>query len=242
MLCLSACKIPSINLCDWPVESFKSRQSLPEFLQSFSRGIPDLVATKVDLSKLFEHSRLEEGLTLPDVDQALLSVVKRFAKNPRIKVLGLPSFSFPEEMDRACASLVQTPTCRLEDVTVRCYGVPREEATLKAPLLLEALNSNASSTIRNMEFQTSAIFLGSDSKYNAKWDEDLLANVKSILLLNKSGRRYLEDDPTNIRNGLGVIEKVKEDGTRYSFTSARTRSSFNNPMTRQGSVRSEQEE
>ena len=120
-------------------------------------------------------------------------------------MLKIATPTYSEALDKAVESCLTTDNGRLVEVSIHCG---REALTPPNQIqgLLNGLKANY--TVQKVSLNDIVYGIADG---DAIWDIDQVAMVECILLLNRSGRSYLNGNAQNLEMGIQVLQAVSED-------------------------------
>ena len=152
------------------------------------------------------------GIDLNDTDVADFVRATAHLPNLRVCKFGVPIY-FSTRLDEGLAECLRTNR-RLEEITVQCPRPAEHEADLgSAPSILQALVKNYTVRYirfhprRYIRFHPRATPTGPAQFMQA----DTIKSIDTLLGLNRAGRGYLAEDPTNAAKAIAILGQVSDD-------------------------------
>ena len=175
-----------------------------DFLVTMAAGLP----TMRGLEELDLQFGALDFASDPAFHDAFLAVIRAAGNCPHLKVLRFHCEAYPELLDKAVAECVRRSFV-LKDLYIHCRAPNATDPVpaYTSPALLEALSCNH--TVQHISFDVTSVIEPSGID---PWDADMKKNVETVLVLNRSGRAYLQRiGPEKRGNGIRLLGSVGDD-------------------------------
>jgi hypothetical protein len=189
------------------VSCWADQASLPEFLLNLAQKLPQMKLEVLDLVHLCQrmHSETEDEGMRSMMEPVLPALILAAAQCSTLVELRLPYAQVTDELDGALASLMESSYSQLQSLFMggclrRALDV---DSRLRYWRFLEALKGNVSIQEVVLNYRQSGFYPGPCCA-------DLKREVAMVTRLNVAGRKYLADEPTQLK-GLDVLDKVSDD-------------------------------